>query len=310
MPISSGSQPATAKPRKMPSGLILRLAASLSDISTQAEAPSESWLALPAVMNWSSPRTGFSLARPSSVVSGAVALVALQRDGALGDLLGLLVLDRHDRGHRHDLGVEPAGLLAGGRALLAHQRVLVLLLAADAVALGDDVGGLDHRHVERALVLDDPLVAIELGVHVHLHEADGLQPAGHRHRHAVLRDAAGGERDRLQARGAEAVDGLARGRDRQSGADGAWRAMLPPVAPSGLAQPSVTSSTSPGSMPARLTACWMTWPPMSAPWVRLKAPRTALPIGVRAVETMTASTMARSFLRYRVTVSTRRQLAS
>ena len=33
-----------------------------------------------------------------------------------------------------------------------------------------------------------------------------------------------------------------------------WRAMLPPVAPSGLAQPIITSSTSPGSMPARLTA--------------------------------------------------------
>src|SRR6516225_7914838 len=70
MPISSGSQPATAKPRKMPIGLTLRLAASVSDMSTQAEAPSESWLALPAVMNWSSPRTGLSLARPSKLVSG------------------------------------------------------------------------------------------------------------------------------------------------------------------------------------------------------------------------------------------------
>src|SRR5436190_8296272 len=68
--------------------------------------------------------------------------------------------------------------------------------------------------------------------------------------------------------------------------------MLPPVAPSGLAQPITTSSTSPGSMPARLTAWLTTCPPMSAPWVRLKTPRTALPIGVRAVDTMTASTMA------------------
>ena len=72
-----------------------------------------------------------------------------------------------------------------------------------------------------------------------------------------------------------------------------WRAMLPPVAPSGLAQPIVTSSTSPGSMPARLTAWATTWPPMSAPCVRLNTPRTALPIGVRAVDTMTASTMGR-----------------
>src|SRR4051794_12575572 len=71
----------------------------------------------------------------------------------------------------------------------------------------------------------------------------------------------------------------------------AWRAMLPPVAPSGLAQPMTASSMSPGSSPARSTACLMTWPPISAPWVRLKAPRMARPIGVRAVDTMTASTM-------------------
>src|SRR5262245_45300251 len=76
-------------------------------------------------------------------------------------------------------------------------------------------------------------------------------------------------------------------------------AMLPPVAPSGLAQPSTTSSTCAGSMPARLTACAITWPPSSAPCVRLKAPRTARPIGVRAVETMTASTMV-TFSFYRI----------
>jgi hypothetical protein len=35
-------------------------------------------------------------------------------------------------------------------------------------------------------------------------------------------------------------------------------AILPPVAPSGVPQPKVTSSTSPGSIPARLTAWAMT----------------------------------------------------
>jgi hypothetical protein len=49
MPISSGSQPATAKPRKMPSGWRPRCSASLPFISTQADAPSLNWLALPAV---------------------------------------------------------------------------------------------------------------------------------------------------------------------------------------------------------------------------------------------------------------------
>ena len=72
------------------------------------------------------------------------------------------------------------------------------------------------------------------------------------------------------------------------------RAMLLPVAFSGVAQPSTTSSTSAGSIPARSTACLTTWPPSVAPWVMLKAPRNALPIGVRAVDTMTASDIRRS----------------
>ena len=70
MPISSGSQAATAKPRKMPSGESPRRSATLASMTTQAEAPSESWLALPAVTWPFSPATGFSEARPSRVVSG------------------------------------------------------------------------------------------------------------------------------------------------------------------------------------------------------------------------------------------------
>ena len=74
----------------------------------------------------------------------------------------------------------------------------------------------------------------------------------------------------------------------------AWRAMFMPVAPSGLAQPINTSSTSPGSMPARCTACSIAWPPSVAPWVMLKAPFQLLASGVRAVETMTAWVMVNS----------------
>ena len=51
------------------------------------------------------------------------------------------------------------------------------------------------------------------------------------------------------------------------------RAMFWPVARSGMAQPRITSSTSPGSTRARSTAFLMTWPPSTAPWVLLKAPR-------------------------------------
>ena len=69
----------------------------------------------------------------------------------------------------------------------------------------------------------------------------------------------------------------------------ACRAMLAPVAPSGRPQPITTSSTLAGSMPARSTAALMTWPPIVAPWVMLRAPRQLRVSGVRAVETMRAS---------------------
>src|SRR5712692_9473682 len=70
-----------------------------------------------------------------------------------------------------------------------------------------------------------------------------------------------------------------------------WRAMLPPVAPSGVAQPISTSSTSAGSSLARSIACLTTWPPIVAPWVMFSAPRQDLARPVRAVETTTASFM-------------------
>ena len=70
IPISSGSQPATAKPRKAPSGVTPSRAARSPSITTSAAAPSDSWLAFPAVMNLSSPLTGFRPASPSIVVDG------------------------------------------------------------------------------------------------------------------------------------------------------------------------------------------------------------------------------------------------
>src|SRR5688572_25788963 len=68
-----------------------------------------------------------------------------------------------------------------------------------------------------------------------------------------------------------------------------WRAMFQPVAPSGLAQPMITSSTSAASTLARSSAACTTCPPIFAPCVWLSAPRQLLHSGVRAVETMTAS---------------------
>src|SRR5882672_6084858 len=68
-PISSGSTPAATKPRKMPSGLMPFCAATVSLITTQADAPSDNWLALPALMVLPS-NTGLMPASPAAVVSG------------------------------------------------------------------------------------------------------------------------------------------------------------------------------------------------------------------------------------------------
>jgi len=69
MPISSGSQPATAKPRKRPSGCRPLRCATASSISTQAPAPSLNWLALPAAIKPPG-SAGRMLQMPSNVVPG------------------------------------------------------------------------------------------------------------------------------------------------------------------------------------------------------------------------------------------------
>src|SRR6185436_11251046 len=76
MPISSGSHAATIMPRYAPSGLSPRFSASFASISTEADAPSESCEALPAVMKrpslmrWPFLNTGCNACRSASVVLG------------------------------------------------------------------------------------------------------------------------------------------------------------------------------------------------------------------------------------------------
>ena len=70
MPISSGSQPATAKPLNAPRGSNPFCSANFESITTTEAAPSESCEALPAVIKCSSPLTGGNPAKPSKVVCG------------------------------------------------------------------------------------------------------------------------------------------------------------------------------------------------------------------------------------------------
>ena len=188
-------------------------------MTTQAEAPSESWLALPAVMQPPS-RTGLRPARPSSVVVGRLPSSFSRVDLLEGDLFGLLVHDALGRRQRNDLVVEAAGFLSGRRALLALQRVLVLRVAADVVALGHDLGGVDHRHVDVLVLCNQPRVRGTVQVHVFvLHQADRLEPAADDDIDVVADHGLGRDGDGHQARRALAIDGHACGRYGQAGGE-------------------------------------------------------------------------------------------
>ncbi len=70
-----------------------------------------------------------------------------------------------------------------------------------------------------------------------------------------------------------------------------WRAMLAPVAPSGVAQPMITSSTSAASMPARWIAVLDRVAAQRGAVGHVEGALPAFGQGVRAVETMTAVLM-------------------
>src|ERR1019366_3631453 len=70
-----------------------------------------------------------------------------------------------------------------------------------------------------------------------------------------------------------------------------WRATFMPAAPSRKVAPTMTSSTSAGSMRARSMAWRNTWPVKVTGWVMLSEPRQDFASPVRAVETTTASVM-------------------
>src|SRR5271165_612909 len=138
---------------------------------------------------------------------GPVSLVLFQGHFLVRDGAGRLVGDFHDRRQRNDLGLESPGGLRRCGALLRLQREFVLRLARDLVALGDDFGGLDHRHVRVVAVRDEPRILIAITVRVLvLDERDRLEAAAYRYAHAVDDDLLGGDGDRHQARGALAVD--------------------------------------------------------------------------------------------------------
>ena len=190
---------------------------------------------------------------------GPVALVLVQRDLLLARRAGRLVGDHHFGLDRDDLLVElPPCWAAAVRRWLSSAE-FVLRLAGDLVARGDDLGRVDHRHIELGFRGQDRLVAIAeaVGVLV-LHEADRIRP---RPRTAI------GTPSRMMARAAIAIACRPEAHWRSIVVPATltgkparmtvWRAKFPPVVPCCKAQPTTTSSISPGSTLARRAACWM-----------------------------------------------------
>src|SRR5258705_109156 len=93
-----------------------------------------------------------------------IALVLLDVVRLLPDDRALLVEDAARDVHRRQLFLEEAFLLAARGALLAQERVTVLGLAADLVALGDDLGRVAHHHVNAGQVLLHPRIRVAVAL--------------------------------------------------------------------------------------------------------------------------------------------------
>ena len=97
------------------------------------------------------------------------------------------------------------------------QRESVLVFTRDAVALRHHVGGVDHFHEQRRLVLDQPGVEVRCAAAAGgVHQRNAFHATRHHGGHAFEHDAPGGHGNGLQARRAEAVDDRAAHGDGQA----------------------------------------------------------------------------------------------
>jgi hypothetical protein len=184
---------------------------------TAALAPSESWLALPPVMVKPGPFAGLTAAMAFGGCIGTRALISRQRHLLVGYRAGRLVRDRHGGLDRREFVVESAALARGCRPTLALEAVFVLAFSRDVVPLGDDFGGIKHRHVGIALDHEQLRIDGVKGVHlVVLHQADGLAAAADRHFDTIEDHRARRQRDCLQAGRTLAIDRRSRRGHRQA----------------------------------------------------------------------------------------------
>ncbi len=157
---------------------------------------------------------GFSASKPFERGVGTVAFVAIAADFFGADFLaGLLVEHCFGDFHGSDFAGEKAFLLGAGGALLADQGIFVLGLPSDLVALGDDLGGFSHHHVDAGIFLFE----CRAGIVIANDQADAFHAAADGRVRAFADDLVSRHRNRLQAGRTEPIHGDRRGRNRQTG---------------------------------------------------------------------------------------------
>ena len=152
----------------------------------------------------------FQSAKAGHVGAGAIAFIPCYRCRLHGDFAGFAILDRHDGVHGNNLVVKFARRLRRRRTALAFHGKFVLRVTADAIALGHDVSGVYHLHVDGGLVFAQPFFLHVIGVQNRLHHRDRLDAPGHDGLRLTQLDRGGGHGNRLKTRCAEAVHGLRR----------------------------------------------------------------------------------------------------
>ena len=221
----AGSTPATALATIRAIGRSPSSRARDSLMTSTAAAPSLMPELLPAVTEPEASRLNAGLSVGERLQGRVRPRMLVGREGARLAALGDL--------DRNDLIGEATGVAGRLPALLGGQREGVLVLAADAALLDDVLGGLAHRvrvvRIGQARVGEAPaerrvvhrlLAAREGGGRLGHHQRGArhrLDAAGDEDRSIAVGDGVGGADDRLQARAAEAVDGLAGDPGRQAG---------------------------------------------------------------------------------------------
>ena len=236
-------------------------------------------------------KTGGSLRRPSSVVSGRLHSSRSHQCASSPALAGILVEDGARDMDRGELAVEESFRLRPRGPLLAAERVLVLRVAADACTSSPRLRPFRPSPCRRR---DIGPLTIGLGeLSRVIIEIDSTPPPIDRVG-AFVHDHVRGLRDRLKTGRAEAVHREARRRHRQAGAQRRDARDVVPLHTVRLtaAQDHVLDFSRDRARALSARRCRMTCAASSSGRVMLNDPRCDLASGVRWLATMTASLKA------------------